>query len=257
MTKDSAESPWVPPHDLDAEGAILSGLLNREVGLDAFPFLRPEHFYSALNGLIFGTIAAAMVSGTPWDSVSVLGTLKDQGARAPDGSVSTYLVETLGMGQPAVVPSTATVHAQRVFRLWKWRNARMLVGMAYAALRDRDPAEVLAGLDEELRVCGFRFGVLDTDAGVRPANETHAGARDSGGNGARLLQVLPRPAAGQTPAQASRQPENAPPEAVRTRPAARAVQALTPARPASAPAPNPRSAPFRRGTPSGTSNRAE
>jgi hypothetical protein len=256
VSKDGPESPWVPPHDLDAEGSILSGLLNREAGIDDFQFLKAEHFYSRQNALIFAAIAAAVTAGEPWDPVTVVGSLRDQGLT---GDIGAYVIETLGRGQPAVVPSTATVHAQRVFRLWQWREARTAVGKAYAAL-SRKPmglsaATIVSQLEEDLRACGSRFGVLDTDARVRPENETHARARDSCRDGTSVLKVLPLPTAGPSGSRESQfQQESA--QAVRTRPAARAVQALTPARPDVAPGPSPRSVPSRRGIPNGTSNRA-
>ena len=40
----------VPPHDLDAEAAVLSAVLLSTDALDrVLEFLRPEHFYSAAN----------------------------------------------------------------------------------------------------------------------------------------------------------------------------------------------------------------
>ena len=39
----------VPPHDLDAEAAVLSAVMNDKLSFDKVAeFLRPEHFYSCL-----------------------------------------------------------------------------------------------------------------------------------------------------------------------------------------------------------------
>src|SRR5687768_7545509 len=54
----------VPPHDLDAEAAVLSAVLLDRDALDrVLELLKPEHFYSDANGKVFeGCQALALAS---------------------------------------------------------------------------------------------------------------------------------------------------------------------------------------------------
>jgi len=55
----------VPPHDLDAEAAVLSAiLLNRDALARVVPILKPEHFYSDANGRVY-EVAQESGNGNP------------------------------------------------------------------------------------------------------------------------------------------------------------------------------------------------
>ena len=55
----------VPPHDLDAEAAVLSAILLKRDALDQVAeILKPEHFYSEANGRIYEA-AVELVSISP------------------------------------------------------------------------------------------------------------------------------------------------------------------------------------------------
>src|SRR3984957_10767171 len=69
----------VPPHDLDAEAAVLSAvLLNREALDRVLEILKPEHFYSDANGRIYEAAVALAQAGTPIDIISVASYLRDR-----------------------------------------------------------------------------------------------------------------------------------------------------------------------------------
>ena len=66
----TANAARLPPHNLDAEAAVLSAVLLYREALDtAAERLMPEHFYSTANGEIFGAalaVAALAVKVLPW-----------------------------------------------------------------------------------------------------------------------------------------------------------------------------------------------
>src|SRR5215207_9092725 len=83
----------VPPHDLDAEAAVLSAILLSREALDrVLEILRPEHFYSDANGRIYEASQQLALAGTPIDIVSVASWLRDRERLAQIGGPS-YLAQ--------------------------------------------------------------------------------------------------------------------------------------------------------------------
>src|SRR5437667_12406879 len=69
----------VPPHDLDAEAAVLSAvLLSPEAFDQVCDVLRPEHFYSDANRRIFEATVELHGASRPVDVVSVATFLRDR-----------------------------------------------------------------------------------------------------------------------------------------------------------------------------------
>src|ERR1044071_7976590 len=69
----------LPPHDLDAEAAVLSAILLSRDALDrVLEILRPEHFYSDANGKIYLGATELAQRGVPIDIVSVASWLRDR-----------------------------------------------------------------------------------------------------------------------------------------------------------------------------------
>ena len=76
---DTGSRGMVPPHDLDAEAAVLSAvLLDGSALATVLEILKPEHFYSEANARIFQAIRELMTASTPVDIVSVAGWLRDR-----------------------------------------------------------------------------------------------------------------------------------------------------------------------------------
>jgi replicative DNA helicase len=108
----------VPPHDLDAEAAVLSAIMLSREALDrVLEILKPEHFYSDANGRIYEASQALALSGTPIDIVSVASYLRDRERLAQIGGAS-YLAQ-LADATPAVAHVGA--HAQVVYEKWRLR----------------------------------------------------------------------------------------------------------------------------------------
>jgi replicative DNA helicase len=91
----------VPPHDLDAEAAVLSAVMIDPFALDrVLEFLKPEHFYSEAHRRIFEATVELRSAGKPVDVVQVGTWLKDRGRIAQVGGMG-YLTEVLNAA-PAV-----------------------------------------------------------------------------------------------------------------------------------------------------------
>lgn len=110
----------VPPHDLDAEAAVLSALLLSAdvVQLIVAGPLAPEHFYSDANGRIFDAVVELARTQMPVDIVSVASYLRDRG-RLPQVGGPTYLAQ-LADATPAVAHVEA--HAAIVIDKWRMRS---------------------------------------------------------------------------------------------------------------------------------------
>jgi replicative DNA helicase len=85
----------VPPHDLDAEAAVLSAAMLDPFALDkVLEFLKPEHFYSEAHRRIFEACVDLRAAGKPVDVVQVGTWLKDRERIAQVGGMG-YLTEVL------------------------------------------------------------------------------------------------------------------------------------------------------------------
>ena len=94
----------VPPHDLDAEAAVLSAALLSASALGrAIEVLAPEHFYSEAHRRVFEGAMSLSETGTPVDIVTIAGWLKDRDRLAQIGGMP-YLHEILGAA-PALGPA--------------------------------------------------------------------------------------------------------------------------------------------------------
>lgn len=108
----------VPPHDLDAEAAVLSAVLLDRNALDRVTgMLKPEHFYSEANARIFQAAQQLAVSMTPIDIVSVASWLRDREWLQKMGGPA-YLAQ-LADATPAI--GHVAAHAKVVHEKWRLR----------------------------------------------------------------------------------------------------------------------------------------
>ena len=87
----------LPPHNHEAEQAVIGGIL---IDNDAFydvPALEPEYFYEGRNGQIFKAIRDLLRSNVPADFITVTETLKSRGVDEP-----AYLIGLLNVVPTAV-----------------------------------------------------------------------------------------------------------------------------------------------------------
>ena len=102
----------VPPHDLDAEAAVLSAVMLDPLAFDKVnEFLKPEHFYSEAHRRIHEASVELSAEGKPVDVVQVASWLRDHDRLAQVGGMA-YLTEVLNAA-PAVANVVAyarTIH---------------------------------------------------------------------------------------------------------------------------------------------------
>jgi len=99
----------IPPHDEQAEKSILGAILiDKDAIVDVIEFLRPEHFYSEINGKIFKAMLSLFEKHEPIDIVTVTAELKKSGDFKKIGP--DYLTSILD-----TVPTSA--HAENYGRL--------------------------------------------------------------------------------------------------------------------------------------------
>lgn len=109
----------IPPHDLDAEAAVIASILLEREALDRVTdILRPDQFYSEANRRICEAAMALAQKGQPVDVVSVAGELRDRERLTQVGG-SAYLAELVD-----AVPSVANVesYARTVHAKWRVRQ---------------------------------------------------------------------------------------------------------------------------------------
>lgn len=139
----------VPPHDLDAEAAVLSAaMLDAEARDRALEILKPEHFFSEANRLIFDACLALSLAGQPVDVVTVGSWLRsrEQLPRIGGGAYLGQLVDAT----PAV--ANVGAHAEVVREKWRIRRS-IAVGQKFSAMGygDCGPAqEHLDAFEQEL-----------------------------------------------------------------------------------------------------------
>jgi replicative DNA helicase len=112
----------LPPHDLDAEAAVLSAcLLSRQALLRIVDILKPWDFYSDANGRIYAAACELAAREQPTDLVTVCAMLRDRG-QLPSVGGMTYVAQ-LADATPAVANIEA--HAVIVAEL---SQRRQLIG---------------------------------------------------------------------------------------------------------------------------------
>jgi replicative DNA helicase len=139
-----------PPHDLDAEGASLSAcILDGTPHADGTPcslervleILKPEHYYSAANQLIFEALGDMWAARTPVDVVTLRRWLDDRHLFEKVGG-SAYL-GLLVDATPAV--GHVVTHAEAV--LEKWEDRQLIATCQRIAAEGYSPGTALAGAE--------------------------------------------------------------------------------------------------------------
>ncbi|HEX4475667.1 MAG TPA: replicative DNA helicase [Polyangiaceae bacterium] len=163
----------VPPHDLDAEAAVLSSVLLSTEAFDGVAdILRPEHFYSEANRRIFEVIVDLQSTGKPVDVVSVASVLRDRERLQQIGGTP-YLAQ-LSDATPAVAHVEA--HARVVREKWRLRQL-ISTCQRFAAEGYGDCGEVQNFIDLAEQAV-FDIARIPETTAVRPVREAIHGAFD-------------------------------------------------------------------------------
>lgn len=134
------ESPRVPPHNAEAESAVLGAMLLRPEAADrALAELRPEDFYNPANQRIFAAMRSLANAGTPIDIVTVSARMETEGTLHEGGfEYLNRLVEDL----------LSAGHIDQHIRLIREKSAlRQLISICVATAQDgyagQTPSETL------------------------------------------------------------------------------------------------------------------
>jgi replicative DNA helicase len=112
----------VPPHDLEAEAAVLSAVMLDPSALDrVVEFLKSEHFYSEAHRRIFEGALELKQTGKPVDVVQIGSWLKDRERLAQVGGAG-YLTEVLN-----AAPVVANVASYGKIIHEKWRIRQLIL----------------------------------------------------------------------------------------------------------------------------------
>jgi replicative DNA helicase len=111
----------VPPHDLEAEAAVLSAVMLDPAAFDKVPELKPEHFYSEAHRRIFEAVVELRRTGQPVDVVQIGSWLKDRQRLAQVGGAA-YLQQILD-----AVPVVANVGAYGTTIYEKFRIRQLIL----------------------------------------------------------------------------------------------------------------------------------
>ena len=91
--------PRTPPHNYEAEQALLGALLaNNEVYNRVSEYLRPDHFADALHGRIYEAIGKLVLRGQIANPVTLKNLFDQDGALAEIGGAQ-YLVQLAQAGE--------------------------------------------------------------------------------------------------------------------------------------------------------------
>lgn len=151
-----------PPHDLDAEAAVLSAILLDRAALDCvLEILKPEHLYSEANGRIFQAAQRLALENIPVDLVSVSSWLRDREWLAKMGGAA-YLAQ-IADATPAV--GHVGAHARVVHEKWLLRQliatCQRIFAEGYGDVGDvREFVKSAAEAIDELAQDGHRQGQL-------------------------------------------------------------------------------------------------
>ena len=134
----------VPPHDLDAEAAVLSAVMLSHEAFDRVAeFLRPEHFYSGANQRVFEAVLELQSESHPVDVVTVAGWLRDKNLLQQIGGTP-YLAQLTD-----AIPTIAHVETHGRLVKEKWRLRRVIATCQdFAALGYGDCGEIQGFIDQ-------------------------------------------------------------------------------------------------------------
>lgn len=135
----------VPPHDDVAEQSVLGAILiDKDAMVDVAEFLRPHHFYSGKNALVFTAMMELYEQHEPIDVVTVTAQLKKNGSVS--STTPSYVSELVNM-----VPTSA--HAQQYARIiaehaTKRRLVEAAAKITEMAFKDEGAANVIVDAAE-------------------------------------------------------------------------------------------------------------
>jgi replicative DNA helicase len=163
----------VPPHDLDAEAAVLSAVLLSSEAFDQVnDVLQAEHFYSDANRRVYEAIVDLQSTGRPVDVVTVATWLRDH-ERLQQVGGTPYLAQLTDS-----IPAVAHVEAYGKVVREKWRVRQLIATcQRFAAEGYGNCGEVQEFIDQAEQAV-FDIARVPEATAVRPVREAIRGAFD-------------------------------------------------------------------------------
>ena len=122
-----------PPHNVEAEQALLGAILCDNDALDGLSDLQPRHFYEPAHAALFEAVRATRAVGLPADFATVRDRVKASRAFEELGGAS-YLADLIDKAPP----SSAAPHMARVVADYAMRRGLVDVGVEIAARARQD-----------------------------------------------------------------------------------------------------------------------
>lgn len=120
MEHEEEPSAPTPPHDLDAEAAVIAGVLLDPGLVTTFDYLLPEHFWSGAHQRIYQSILELRSEGEKVDHLTVASRLKARQRLAEVGGIA-YLTSIVD-----AVPVLRNVDAYAAVVFERWRLRRII-----------------------------------------------------------------------------------------------------------------------------------
>lgn len=139
----------IPPHDLDAEAAVLSAVMNDRAAYDLVAdLLKPDQFFSEAHRQIFAACVAVAEAGKDPDIVTVASQLREAERLSQVGGLA-YITTVLNAA-PALANTRA--YAETVHGLWKVRQTILvcLRGTAQGYAGAGDPTSFVSSVADAI-----------------------------------------------------------------------------------------------------------
>lgn len=163
------EDPNAPPHNIEAEQALLGALLfDNEVYQRVGDWLKPDHFYDPLHARIFESASQLIIAGSLADAVVLKSRFeRDPGMAEIGGAV--YLADLM---REAPEPASATEYGRLIYDLALRRELiRFGEGVSHDALGSVDSIPATSVLEEAERSLFALAETGGTQKTLRPFHE--------------------------------------------------------------------------------------
>ena len=174
----------VPPHDLDAEAAVLSACMLSAAAINlVIDLLKQEHFYSDDNGLIWKAILDLVEEGKPVDLVTVATKLRNSDQLARVGG-SSYLAQ-ISDASPSV--ANVRAHAEIVYdkarRRWFIASCQHMAALGYGSEGHNDPLYISRAyaMIGQVASVGEKAGSISAREAIRSSMNKLAAASERNG----------------------------------------------------------------------------
>lgn len=154
-----------PPQAIEAEQAVIGGLLLDNNAIDRVDFLRPGDFYSARHRLLFEAISRMLAAGKPADALTAAETLGEKleevGGQAYIGSLALNTPSAANIRRYAEIVRNAGIRRQLIAASRETIDECLQPGAPEPReIAERAESRVLAVLGDELFDSEIEYGAL-------------------------------------------------------------------------------------------------